>query len=256
MFRSSLFALCALGACATAFSGDEKAPIAEKNFEADFRIDGWMLQSQIGYTNEALGLSQSAFLSFGEILSNVDWMVPLGADIRYKRLGFMPDLVAAKLSGGGATPGPLFERADLNLTMAILNLAAYYRIIDQPDLRFDLVGGARYLSVELDVALSGGPVGNALGTATAGTEAKVWNGIAGIRIQQDLNERLFSSLYGDAGSGDSGLTWQVWADLGYRLNEKLSVSLGYRYLDYSEVNGKRAVDLSASGPIIVFNWRF
>lgn len=256
MNRSLRIALYVFGVCSVAIAGNDKALVLEKDFEADFRIDNWILQSQIGYTNEEIGLAQSAFLSFGTILNNVDWVVPLGADIRYKRFGFMPDLVAAKLSGGGPTPGPLFDQADLNLTMAVLNLAAYYRVIDQPNLRFDVIGGARYLSLEVNVALSGGPLGHTLGTVSAGTDAKVWNGIAGMRIEQDLNERLFYSIYGDIGSGDTDLTWQIWADLGYRLSERMSVSTGYRYLGYSEVNGNRAVDLSASGPICVFNWKF
>lgn len=254
--------LTLFGAVSLSFAGEPEPQVPVVTYtdysdiDASFRIEGFALQVYVGYTNSTLGLSQNAFLGLGDILSNVDWMIPIGADFRKGKLGFLPTIVAMKLSGATTTPFNGFDRADVGMTMAMFNLPVYYRVVDRDDLSVDVLAGVRYLTVDLDVGLSGGVLGSALGPVSGGTNARVLNGIVGLRVQQDLTDSFFYSVYGDIGTGDSDLTWEVIADLGYRVSETFSASLGYRYLTFSQSSGANAVDLTASGPQLTLTWGF
>ena len=240
-------------------AGEDKVPLeaaAAPDFETHFWIDGWIVQLNVGIANSAAGLSKSVFIGFDDIISNMDWIVPLGADFRYKRIGFMPDLVALKMSGGGATPGPFYDRANVDIKLGVLNLPAYFRLIDEPNTTLDVLAGARLLWVDMDIGLTGGPLGDTLGAASAGTDADIWDGIVGLRLEQNLSDKLFCSFYGDVGTGTSDLTWQILAGIGYRFTENFSVNTGYRYLDYDLSDENANIDLTASGIQLTFDWKF
>jgi opacity protein-like surface antigen len=142
------------------------------------------------------------------------------------------------------------------MRMWVFNLTGYYRLIENPGFSLDIIGGARNLFVDLDLAFSGGPVGSARGALRARSKTDIWDGIVGARAEGDLSDRLFYSVYGDVGTGDSDLTWQVLASLGYRVSENLSAALGYRYLHYDEKNNSTAVGITGSGPQITLKWGF
>jgi len=241
------------------------APVPEKkDWSAELRIDGWMPQMNVGISREPTGLNKNIFLSLGDILSHVDWIVPVGGDIRYKRFGFMPDLYAARLSGSGRNPGgialsgsaPLYSSTNLNLTTAILNLVGYYRLVDRETVSIDILGGARYLYIDESLTLSGGTRGSVSGPLSIDTTAHIWNGVGGLRYMQKLGDRLFLSFYGDIGAGASKLTWQVWTGLGYRFSKHLSLNAGYRYLTWEGGNNRTDIGLTASGPTLDLNWSF
>lgn len=241
------------------FDWEDKAPLeasAESELEKTFRTDGWIVQLNVGLTQTALGLTDDMFIGFGDIISNVDWIAPLGMDLRYKRFGFDTDIVAMKLSGGSTRPGPFFSRAGYDLKLGVFGFLGYYRLVDQPSTKLDLMGGARLLWVDLDINLSGGPLGTAIGPASAGTSIENWDGLVALRFEQDLSEKIFCSVYGDVGTGASDLTWQVLGSVGYRHSESLTSSLGYRYLNYDISSGATDLGLSASGVQITINKKF
>jgi hypothetical protein len=234
-----------------------KNPVTEESpWESNLRFDGWLVDIDVGLENTAAGLSKSIFIGFDDIINNLDWIVPIGGDFRYKRFGFMPDLVAVKMSGGQTAPGPFFNRANIDLELGILGLPLYYRLIDQPKTSLDILAGARFIWIDLDIGLSGGPLGTATGPASAGTDANIWDGIAGLRLEHNFSEKWYCSIYGDVGTGASDLTWQFLASIGYRVNEKLSLITGYRYLDYELSDENANVDLNAKGIQASVNWKF
>lgn len=84
----------------------------------------------------------------------------MGTDFRYKRFGFMPNVDGLKLFGSSQSPGSFFDHLSVGMKMWLVNLVGYYRVLDQPDLSLDLVGGARYLYAYTNLAFTGGLVGN------------------------------------------------------------------------------------------------
>ncbi|MEM8954284.1 MAG: hypothetical protein AAGD22_09055 [Verrucomicrobiota bacterium] len=231
----------------------------ESDWDVDFWLDGWMTQASMRIQGSGpLGASPRIFLSFGDLLKNLDWIVPIGADIRFKRIGFIPDLYAAKITGSGSRPeGSLFSRADVGMKLSILNLAGYYRLLDGEQFSLDVIGGARYLYLRQELALSGGRGGALVGgTASSETTSKVWDGVVGARVTHEISDRLYGWVYGDVGAGGSDLTWQVWANLGYSITDSLSLLAGYRYQTWEGGNDLRDVSLTLSGPVVTLNWAF
>ncbi|MGI9241632.1 MAG: outer membrane protein [Verrucomicrobiales bacterium] len=228
----------------------------EDPWDVDAWLDGWLLQLSVNVHQKSIGFDQKIFLGFDDIISNIDWMIPFGGDIRYGRFGFMPDFVGLKMSGASQTPAQLFKELDVGLKLWALNLVGYYRVVDQPDFSLDILGGARNLYVRTNLAFTGGPVGNNRGNLRAKSTSKIWDGVVGARVEGDFTDRIFYSVYGDVGAGDSELTWQVLASLGYQVSENFSAALGYRYLHYDAENAATAVDVTGSGPQITLKWDF
>ena len=230
--------------------------IVESDWSFQTQFDAWIVQMSVNVNPLALGFEQNIFLSTKDIVSNLDWLVPVGADLRYKRLGFLPNVTGLKISGDGETPGALYSDLEVGMTMWVANLPVYYRAIDKPGYTLDLLAGARLLSVDIDLDYSGGPVGNNRGRLSANAGTDNWDAIAGFRVQGELNDRVFYSVYGDIGAGESDLTWQVLAGLGYRVNDRLSALLAYRYLYYEGGDEVKAVDVTGSGPQLSLTWDF
>jgi len=259
---------CALALSHTCIAGETSQLLSSKSvmpeiveevqdpWDVDAWIDGWILQMSIRVHQKSLGFDQNIFLGFDDIISNVDWLVPFGADIRYGRLGFMPDFVGLKMSGGSQTPAQLFDKLSVGVKLWSLNLVGYYRVIEEPDFSLDIVGGARNLYVRTDLAFTGGAVGTNRGNLRSKSTTKIWDGVVGARVEGDFTDRVFYSIYGDVGAGDSELTYQILASLGYQVSENFSAALGYRYLHYDEENADNAVGVTASGPQITLKWDF
>ena len=269
MIRNSLTILaCSFALAATSNAGETPPPlsskavmpeldeIVESDWNFDARLDAWLVQMSVGVQQKTLGFEQNIFLSFDDVISNLDWIIPVGTDIRYKRFGFMPEVTGLKLSGNGETPAALYSNLEIGMTMWVINLPVYYRVIEKPGYSLDFLAGARYFSADIDLDFSGGLVGNNRGRLSANAGTENWDGIVGARVKHDLNDRLYYSIYGDVGAGDSDLTWQVLASLGYRFNERFSALAGYRYLYYEGGDAQKAVDVTGSGPQISFNWEF
>ena len=235
----------------------ETTPLPPDDWYFSGQINGWLPQMSMRFTDEALGINNNIFVGFDDIINNLNWIVEMGVDVRYKRFGFMPDITAAEISGAGYTPGPFFRQSDITATMVNVNLPVYYRLVDKEHYGMDLVGGARYFSQDVTLNLRGGPLGTALGgRVSSENNFSVWDGFVGARVEHDVTDKLFYWIYGDVGAGDSDLTWQVWANLGYRFTENLSLAAGYRYLVWDVADGPRDLDLTISGPIIVVKYEF
>jgi hypothetical protein len=122
-----------------------------------------------------------------------------------------------------------------------------YNLVETKKVRFDILGGARYLWLRADLDLTGFPSLSAKG--------HVWDGIGGVRGRLTLGERWFIPFYGDVGAGDSDLTWQVFGGVGYKF-KKFDLVLAYRYLEWDFDDDSAIDDLDFSGPFLGIKFRF
>lgn len=141
---------------------------------------------------------------------------------------------------------------DLDLKSWITTLGATYNVVDNEKAKVNLVGGARYLWLDADLKLDFSTL--ALGQEVDRQEKEslsgsVWDGIVGVRGKIDLNDNWYLPYYADVGTGQSDLTWQALAGVGYRFKWG-DVLLVYRYLDY-EFKSDHALDnLNVGGPAL------
>jgi opacity protein-like surface antigen len=82
------------------------------------------------------------------------------------------------------------------------------------------------------------------------------DGIVGARGDVSIDENWHLPYYVDIGTGDSDLTWQVMAGVGYRINQSVDVGVTYRYIEWQFDDSALLNDLNFSGPLIGARFRF
>jgi hypothetical protein len=160
--------------------------------------------------------------------------------------------------GGGR---PVGVNADLQLDIKswIWTVAGMYSLAETPQYTADLVFGARYIDLSNDLGwtfdtdIPGLPGRSGSGTA----EVSNWDGIVGLKGRAYFGDdkRWFVPYYGDIGTGQSKLTWQVNAGVGYQFDWGAIIA-SWRYLDYDFKSSAKVQDLSFSGPLIGVVFKF
>jgi len=136
------------------------------------------------------------------------------------------------------TTGRLGGNINVEVENWIVTPLAGYNVLDSDKTRLDIVAGARYLSLKTDLTTE---------RLDLSVNDHVWDVIVGLRGEIKLDEKWYLPFYGDIGTGDSELTWQVSGGIGYRF-EKFDVVVTYRYLNW-EFDDSRVFDtLDVSGP--------
>ena len=142
----------------------------------------------------------------------------------------------------------------------ITTFGAGYNVVDNEKATLDLVGGARYFWLDVDIKLdlsikgSGGRLNTSRKEKVSDSD-HVWDGIVGVRGQINLNKNWYLHYYADIGTGGSQSTWQAMAGVGYNFKWG-DVLLAYRYLDYNFDSDFILDDLSISGPALGARFRF
>ncbi len=144
------------------------------------------------------------------------------------------------LPGGGA----LGTKGKLGLTGIQLGFYGGYNFYQADRTSVDLIAGLRYLSIDTDVKLqTTGPI---ILSPKISSDADLWDAIVGLRGRTNINEKWFVPFHADIGTGDSDLTWQVMAGIGYQAGWGDTI-LSYRYLSWDQSDDELIQDLSFSG---------
>lgn len=167
---------------------------------------------------------ESSTISFNQIYKNFDlvFMGHLGG--QKEKLGFMVDVIYLDMSVSErdhVAPGIVHDKTEIQNT--ILTSVATYRVVDDGQFNLDILGGARYLYMDVNLKFNVLP--------DLGDDGSVINGIVGFRgnIQLDKNWRV--PFYYDVGKGDSELTYQAFAGLNYSFSS-FDLAAGYRYMKF------------------------
>jgi hypothetical protein len=177
------------------------------------------------------------------------------------------DLAASKSQSRDFTIGniglPAGTSADLRLGLTgwVWSLAGEYRVVAEPDLKVDLLAGARLvdLTSRLDWTISGnlGPISPASRAGSSEASKNIGDAIVGIRGQRVLGAGQKWSLpfYLDAGAGGSAYTWQGAVGVGYPFRWG-AVAAMWRYLGYKFDSGSNIQSVNFNGPQIsaTFRW--
>lgn len=143
--------------------------------------------------------------------------------------------------------------ASVDTREANVSLQAGYRVVDAGQFTLDLLAGARFWHVSNKVTVNYGP------NAISYREAISWvDPVVGGRAFLGLTDRLSLQVQGDIGGFDIGsrLTWQMLATANYVLNDRLSVSAGYKILKAEFRSGGHVFDTTLQGPVTGLTYRF
>lgn len=170
------------------------------------------------------------------------------------------DLSADKLVNLVPPVGPgtgVNLNANLDLKNWVVNLAGGYNLYDDGEgTTTDVIFGVRYLDMASDITLDlsvGSPdISESVTTSASGD---VWDAIVGVRGAISLGDRWFAPWGVNVGAGQSDLTWQAMAGIGFKAASWADIALTYRYLTW-EMDDKEIKDLTYSGPLLGVIFRF
>jgi hypothetical protein len=269
--QSSQSTLCAVMLCATA-AGQPSVVAAQASeaWQFEFSAYGW-LPSISGSTTfgPPPGGSGDITVDAQNILQNLKFVAMGTFEARRGRWGGFTDFIYLDvgdsrsqsrdfLVGRQQIPAGISGNFDLDLKGTVWTLAGEYRVLPDPSQPIDVFGGARMIELEerLGFTLSGNLGSLAVdGSGSRTQELRNWDAIVGVKGRVSFGEgrRWFVPYYGDIGTGDSELTYQLMTGIGYAFPWGEVVGQ-WRYLYYDF--GKAIDKLAFNGPAIAFNFRW
>lgn len=266
-YRILLATLALLGPAHSAWAADS-------NDQWQFRasIYGW-LPDVSGKTAFPAGSSgQSVNVDADRILSNLDGVFMGTFEARKGEWGVFTDLIYMDLGNSKSAsrdisfngrPLPLTANANLDYSLkaTVWSLSGTYRALQTQELTIDALAGFRYIDLKqtIDWNVHGDLAGYALPGRSGSTSTSIGNfdGIVGFkgRYAFGSERRWFVPFYFDIGTGESQLTTQAIAGLGYAFDWG-EVSAAWRYMGYEMQAGEPIHDISFSGPAVgvAFTW--
>lgn len=182
------------------------------------------------------------------------------SDLVYADFGASKDGSRDFTIGNAGIPADVNADLKYDITAWIWTVAGTYELVKKPNYTLDVLGGVRYLDVTqtLDWSINGDISGLPVSRdGSAEVSSSLWDGIVGVKGVVNLgNERKwFIPYYLDVGTGQSDLTWQVNAGIGYRYNWGALVAT-WRYLDYEADSNEPIKSLNLNGPLFgaSFHW--
>lgn len=243
-----LTAICLVaGYASSAFAADvsteELTPFVSEHawkFSAD--VYGWLPQ-----INMETSAGDEMELPLSQILQNLNFTAMGGVSAQKGRWSGFSDFLYMNLQGKRTSTANIINRpvetgVGIKMQALINTTAVGYSFVQNDSTEIKAFAGTRYLWLESDMSFN---IGAAGGNVLA--QGHVWDGIIGVRGQTNFAENYFVSYYADVGAGQSDVTWQALAGLGYRF-DKFDAILGYRYLDWNFANKANLDDLSVHGP--------
>ncbi len=202
-------------------------------------------------------------MGFDKILRNLDMALMGAFEARKGRWSFLADVIYLDVSGentgsvtfpGGPSGIDIATFSSINVRGWVLTPSVGYNLIHTEKLVLDALAGARYLQLDATLeAQSFGPLG--FRAASVSDSGSAWDGIVGVRGRVNLAEKWYLTYYADIGAGESDLTWQALAGVGYRFRGADAV-LAYRSLDWNLDDGGLFGELNFSGPFLGVKFQF
>ena len=135
----------------------------------------------------------------------------------------------------------------MDMKTLLINAGVGYNLVNTDDGVLDLIGGVRYLDLEVDVRTDLFP--------DMSKSKDFTDGFIGLKGYKNINENWYIPYQADIGTGDSELSWQLFAGVGYRYDWG-DIKLGYRYLEYDMEDDALVEDLTLDGAVLGVSIKF
>jgi hypothetical protein len=202
-----------------------------------------------------------------DYLEHLDFVLMLSGEARKGRWGLRADVVYVDFGNERSSvqsvsdPDGVVEiPVNAGTTTAISGLESQasigYMLLDQPGLSLEILGGLRYLDVSFDLDWRfDGPLNSLPQSGSVSQSAQPLDAIVGARGRFGFGRgKWFTPFHLDVGAGDSELTWQLFAGVGYAFSWG-DLLLAYRHLEYDQKHGELLEGLSLSGPALGASFR-
>lgn len=177
------------------------------------------------------------------------------ADVRYGKFGVLGDLTYYEVEADkDIAAGPLPD-ADGTVTISGAKgmIVGYWRAYETDRASVDILGGAHYLGIDADVAVS-----TPNRRIAFGAKEDLWDPVIGVRGKTMISEHF--GVIGLATAGGFGVSseslYEVQAYLSYRFNDLITAEAGYRFYSTKWEGDRIDYDASFSGPLIGLTFTF
>lgn len=150
------------------------------------------------------------------------------ADVRYGKFGVLGDLTYYEVEADkDIAAGPLPD-ADGKVTISGTKgmIVGYWRAYETDRASVDILGGAHYLGIDADVAVS-----TPNRQIDFGAKEDLWDPVIGVRGKTMIGEHF--GVVGTATAGGFGVSseslYEVQAYLSYRFSDLITAEAGYRF---------------------------
>ena len=253
--------ISALVASSLAMAGGDIAPVepmvetpvveAASGWQNEITIYGWY--AGIG-GETALGEPSDPSVDASDILDKLE-MVFMGTYAgRGDKWSFYLDLIYLGLGDSSTREltidGVTFDsNIEADIDTWLLNTGVGYNLVNTDSGVLDVIAGVRYMDLEATVETNH--------PRHPGSEASkdFVDFVVGARGSMNINENWYVPYVLDVGAGDSDLTWQAFAGIGYRYDWG-DVKLGYRYISYDFDDSMFLKDLDMSGGVLGVTFKF
>ena len=219
-----------------------------------FQVTPYLLTTGVNGTIGEQGRTADVDASFGDIVHHLNMAAMVYFDARFGRWRALVDNLYTDISDARATPGPLFSSVKVATKMWIVDPEAGYAIVRKEGKELDATAGVRIWNLENNVTLfrTGLQVDRGSGTRS------LVDPVVGMRFSSDVGQKMFVFAKADIGGFDAGASvdWQAFGGAGFKFNDRIVVSAGYRYLsvDYSPNNA--IFDVHLNGDLLGIGFRF
>lgn len=164
-------------------------------------------------------------------------------------LVLLGDLTHVASSRDGRVPPGV--PAEGRLRQTSLTVAAGQRVFDDGRTTVDVLAGVRAWHLRSQLSVLGGALSRSPGKTFG-------DPIAALRIHTAFAPRWSALLQADVGGFGVGsdFTAQAVAAVNYSIDQRLTVSGGYRTLSVDYRDGGTRIDATLSGPLLGLTWRF
>jgi len=223
----------------------------------DYRTTVYLWLPGISSTVETPKGTAEADVSAGDALSALDMGFMGSVAAQNGPWVLWGDLVYTDLSATNPTPhGLAFSEVTTKSRMTAVTLYALYDVNPAPEVQLAFGAGVRAFDMSLETTLSGG-VGGAGGNFTQSGSDSWLVPVLAAQAFAPINDRWYVTGVADWGkTGNDNETWQVYAGVGYRINENWSTQLGYRYMDLSKDIDNSKVELGMGGVLLGMTYEF
>jgi hypothetical protein len=262
-FASGLLAIGLAGLAPVA----AQAQAANDKWQWELGVYGWF-PAIGGTTTFPSGASASIDVSARDVIDSLKMTFMGQIEARKGQWGVWSDLVYADLGGSkdgsrdftvGGHPVGASANLGLDVKSTVWSLAGVYNLTSKPENTTDLLFGARMLNMKqtLNWSLASSIPELPTRSGQGSVEATNWDAIVGLKGRYYLGaeRKWFLPYYVDVGTGQSKLTWQINAGVGYTFDWG-SVVATWRYLDYNFKSGVALQNMNMNGALIGVAFQF
>lgn len=249
----------AIAVFAAGVTADTHSP--SNRWEHNVLLYGWVPDIDGTLNFDIPGGGSSAGVSASDLIDSLDGVFMGAYEGRKGKWSVKLDLLYLDLENSSqqtvSIGGPGFQASsNQGMTGTQIGLYGGYTAARTDDYVFDVIAGVRYFEIDADVQLQfTGPLPPQGPNLNLSQSVELWDAVVGVKGAYVVNEDWYLPYHLDVGAGDSDLTWQAVAGVGYRFDWG-SVLAAYRHLYYDQGSSGFIQDLEFSGPAIGLSFSF